>query len=1332
MKKIIYSLCMVILASLSGQCQIAAWDFYGQSFPVTCAATTFHMNLEATGGANNITRGSGAPASGGVNSFRTTGFQNNGISTAANDYFQVTLRAIPGYKLSLTTLDAKFNGTASFFSSPGVTSQFAYSLDGVTFILIGNPLQSTALTMAQVDLSGIADLQNVYSTTTVTLRYYASGQTTTGGWGFYSGSPGTNGLAVGGTVTEAIVMAPSLQASNITFSNVQQTRMGVSWTPGNGEKRVVMINTTNSFTDPVNGTDPAANPVYAGSGEQVVYNYSGSSIPSVSGLVAGMNYWFRIYEYNGSGILTVYNDLPAANNPKSQATSGLLLAPSVISPSATQVTTSGAILGGHITSDGGTPVTERGTLWKTSAPVTIGDNKLSDGLTDTGFFSHPRTGLPSATQIHYAAYATNAAGTALSPEATFFTLAAEPPSHVTGFSATSAGTTSIQLSWNPLITGADGYLILQKQGTVPPAGMPADASQYANGSGVGDATVAANITVGTTGIKNITGLSPGTSYAFSIFPYAWDGVNQQTTNYYTQLPVPGATATTGIPAVVTYHWTGTAGNDWNTAGNWNPSRTIPALNDILVFDAGGVWTIINVPAQTIGQLHVLGNTAVTLQGVGPLNVAGDAGEDLAVSWGCQLNISGSGAISISLAAGAAGVVSGSMTFSGGGHRLLAASAGGVDFTSGSIFKAGSGFTGNPFGTVNLNSVIFNAGSVYVSQAGGNPFGAAAPASVVVFQPGSLYRIDAYSVPSFGGRTYGNFEMNYPGSITATGSSAVSIDNFTATQGTFYLNMTGSPGHSIRGNISIANVATLIVAPATAGTVMLNGTSPQAISGSGSFMAGTFSTIGISNSSGVTLSMNARFNNVTVAAGGLFTIAPNAELTVTGNLVNGAPATGFVIESDASVIHNSSGVPGTVKRNIPAATWSDWQDGWHLLSTPVAGQSINEAGGFVTTGAGNDFDLLAWWEPGNEWVNFKNATIPPVFSEINGSGNFELGKGYLAAYQQPGDKIFTGDLNVADIQVVNLTSTGATASNRGWHLLGNPFPCALNWYTGWTTNNIGSIAYIWNETGMSYTPRNPGEAIPACNGFMVQVTGSQGVAGSLTIPASQRIHDSQAWFKENEVPVIKLFARSLGQPSFQESQVRFNPLSTIDFDPGFDGRFLPGYAPLFYSRAGGEKLAVNVIPKPELNQCIPFSFEKNSGVHFQIEAQITGEMPSMVLLLDKKTGIVHNLTINPLYEFSSEDGDSPDRFGIMFSQAGTGEPPGAKTHVFSFGNCLVVRHSENTRLEIFSITGQPMVMRDLKGTGTGKVVLDVPASWYLVRVTTGKNVEVTKIFVQSSH
>lgn len=194
-------------ATLRGQTTILAWDFTGITTAVaTYAPTTTNANLDSV---SSLTRGAGAAASLANNSFRTTGFQNNGISTANTDYFQFTLSPATGYTLSLSTLDYKVAGTATYVyaSSTSVLTQFAYSLDGSNFTLIGSAASpytsaTTAVTTApQINLSGISELQSLAASTTVTFRFYASGQTTTGGFGFSSSS--SNGLALAGTLSLA-------------------------------------------------------------------------------------------------------------------------------------------------------------------------------------------------------------------------------------------------------------------------------------------------------------------------------------------------------------------------------------------------------------------------------------------------------------------------------------------------------------------------------------------------------------------------------------------------------------------------------------------------------------------------------------------------------------------------------------------------------------------------------------------------------------------------------------------------------------------------------------------------------------------------------------------------------------------------------------------------------------------------------------------------------------------------------------------------------------------------------------------------------------------------
>ena len=191
---------LLALVPIIASAQIASWDFSGESTLATSTAEVYDVNLDAS---DVLTRGANAIASAGSNSFRTQGFQNDGISTTNLDYFENTFSAATGYQLSLSSIDARFSGTASFSNSPGVTMQYAYSLDGSTFVLIGTPfIQVGNGSMPQIDLSGVSALQNVADNITVTIRLYASGQTTTGGWG-YNSLPGVAGLAFGGSVTLA-------------------------------------------------------------------------------------------------------------------------------------------------------------------------------------------------------------------------------------------------------------------------------------------------------------------------------------------------------------------------------------------------------------------------------------------------------------------------------------------------------------------------------------------------------------------------------------------------------------------------------------------------------------------------------------------------------------------------------------------------------------------------------------------------------------------------------------------------------------------------------------------------------------------------------------------------------------------------------------------------------------------------------------------------------------------------------------------------------------------------------------------------------------------------
>lgn len=88
-------------------------------------------------------------------------------------------------------------------------------------------------------------------------------------------------------------IAPTTQATALNAIPTSNTA-NLTWTAGNGNKTIVLINKTNSFTIPVNGTTYTANTAYSGSGQQVIYVGNGTSM-TVSGLAATTTYYIQAY-----------------------------------------------------------------------------------------------------------------------------------------------------------------------------------------------------------------------------------------------------------------------------------------------------------------------------------------------------------------------------------------------------------------------------------------------------------------------------------------------------------------------------------------------------------------------------------------------------------------------------------------------------------------------------------------------------------------------------------------------------------------------------------------------------------------------------------------------------------------------------------------------------------------------------------------------------------------------------------------------------------------------------------------------------------------------------
>jgi hypothetical protein len=201
--------------------------------------------------------------------------------------------------------------------------------------------------------------------------------------------------------------------------------------------------------------------------------------------------------------------------------------PTVTNTAATGIGQNSATLGGDVTADGGATVTDRGIWWNTSSPAEAGTQvPMGSG---TGPFSQVVSGLPAGTQIFHKAYATNSAGTSLSGELSFTTLAGLPT--VDTPTVTNVGPTSATLGGT---VSSDGGGTVTDRGTVWGTAPNPTGNILSEGSGTG------------TFSHLRTGLPTGTLVYFRAYATNSAGTAYSADATFTPADVPTVTTPTAI------------------------------------------------------------------------------------------------------------------------------------------------------------------------------------------------------------------------------------------------------------------------------------------------------------------------------------------------------------------------------------------------------------------------------------------------------------------------------------------------------------------------------------------------------------------------------------------------------------------------------------------------------------------------------------------------------------------------------------------------------------------------------------------------------------------
>ena len=430
-----------------------------------------------------------------------------------------------------------------------------------------------------------------------------------------------------------------------------------------------------------------------------------------------------------------------------------------------------------------------------------------------------------------------------------------------------------------------------------------------------------------------------------------------------------------------------------------------------------------------------------------------------------------------------------------------------------------------------------------------------------------------------------------------------------------------------------------------GTVNMSGSSAQQISGTS-----TFNILRIDNTAGVAV-YNGTTNITTrleIESGNFYT---ENKLT----LISNASKTASIGEIKGSLTGQI-----TAQRHIPSTTTVEWR---HIVS-PIASSTLEHYLYNASTYPGG---ILQWGFPGSNVPGF-NGNSSYYFSEsaAGGSGtwsdgwkpatNINMGNSYDQAftYYCGGssyplyDLASTGNPNMGTITMNNLSMTGSNTST-GWHMIGNPYPSAIDWSSVGLIG-VDATAYIFTGGGWLASSLISNE-IANSQGFFIRVNNA---VNSITFEEADKVN-TDAPFRKNRQTYdrIKLSAKNLKTEKSTLSALDIHPNSTSSFDSKYDAYIVgnSGGVPELGFISDSQKLQVSTIPFEKSIEIIPMYFDGNGLGDFEIRLEEFNHIDVCVLLEDMQNGQIVSIVKDTIYRFTSFGVDDSNRFRLILFAPG---------------------------------------------------------------------------------
>ena len=257
---------------------------------------------------STISRGAGLTASGNAGRFNATSWAELSIDNAisGDDYMEFTITPVDENEFIVSSIYLQLQRSSTGPRGIAIRSSidnYASNLDQEYPIDDVTSTQNFTFTFDQ----------GVFSSA-VTYRIYMWAESTGGSGGIGDGSG--NDLVVYGDIIEP---EPTNHVTNFTATHNGATQVDLTWSDNDGAQAadgfLILINTTGTFADPVDGTPQADDTDLSDNAGQVNVAH-GVETYSFTGLTPETQYFFKIYPYTNSGSAIDYKTdgtVPTAN-----------------------------------------------------------------------------------------------------------------------------------------------------------------------------------------------------------------------------------------------------------------------------------------------------------------------------------------------------------------------------------------------------------------------------------------------------------------------------------------------------------------------------------------------------------------------------------------------------------------------------------------------------------------------------------------------------------------------------------------------------------------------------------------------------------------------------------------------------------------------------------------------------------------------------------------------------------------------------------------------------------------------------------------------------------